>query len=62
MSGRYGSRKFLMAVGGLIGLHWALWAGLIGAAEYKVLLPVVLAAYQVTNVWQKKDEQKALTP
>lgn len=38
---RYGSRKFLMAVGGLIGLHWALWAGLIGAAEYKVLLPAV---------------------
>lgn len=57
MNPRYGSRKFLLHLGGLVGIHWALWANAIDGADYRVLLPSLLASYGIVNVWQKKSEQ-----
>ena len=55
---RYGSRKFVIALLGLIGAHAALWGGLIDAGTYKVVVLGAIGLYAGGNVWQKAIEAK----
>lgn len=47
---RYASRKFIVAVLGLVGSHWMLFEKLIEASDYKAIVLGCIGLYQVGNV------------
>lgn len=50
---RYASRKFIVAILGLVGAHWALFEKLIAAGDYKTIVLGCIGLYAVGNVANK---------
>lgn len=57
---RYGSRKFIVALAGLAGCHWALYERLIDGELYVKVVVAVLLLYQTANVAQKATAKPEL--
>lgn len=57
MTGRYGSRKFVVALGALIGVHLTLWGELIAAADYRAIVLGVVGLYAAGNVAHRAVER-----
>jgi len=58
---RYASRKFIVAVLGLVGSHWMLFEKLIEASDYKAIVLGCIGLYAVGNV-ASKAVTKPVTP
>lgn len=59
---KYGSRKFVVALLGLVSVHWALIEHLIGAGDYKAVLLGIIGLYAAGNVADKAVGPKEPAP
>lgn len=56
---RYSSRKFVIALLGVVGANWMLFERLIAAADYKAIVLGCIGLYAAGNVASRAVDQRA---